>query len=104
MNTVQTYLVKWGEKRISATPMPKFWEKVGERREKWCDGCGREKMNFGNDIAKKNWIAKIGRLKKEKEKNKTVARVMLRPHAILPYFLQTVVMTNFLLFLISAYQ
>ena len=55
-------------------------------------------MNFGNDIAKKNWIAKIGRLKKEKEKNKTVARVMLHPHTILPYFLQTVVMTNFLQF------
>ena len=27
-----------------------------------------------------------------------MARVMLRPHTILPYFLQTVVMTNFLLF------
>ena len=60
MGTVQTYLAKWGEKRISATPLPKFWEKVGERKEKWCDGCGRErKKNFGNDIAKK---------KKEKKK------------------------------------
>ena len=34
MGAVQTYLGKWGEKRISATPLPKFWEKVGERREK----------------------------------------------------------------------
>ena len=63
---------KWEEKWISTTPLPKFWEKVGERREKWCDGCKREKKDFGNDIAKKkkkrkncgNWIAKIGRLKK----------------------------------------
>ena len=46
MGTIQTYLGKWGEKRILATPSPKFWEKVGERREKWCDGCGREKKKF----------------------------------------------------------
>ena len=29
---------------------------------------------------------------------------MLRPHTILPYFLQTVVMANFLQVLIRAYQ
>ena len=40
---VQTYLEKWGEKRILTTPLPKCWKKAGERREKWCDGCGREK-------------------------------------------------------------
>ena len=28
MGTVQTYLVKWGEKQISAMVLPKFWEKV----------------------------------------------------------------------------
>ena len=69
MSTVQTYLSKWGEKRISATLLPKFWEKVGERREKWCDRCGREKKDFGNDIAqkkkKKNWILAIELLKLE---------------------------------------
>ena len=58
---VQTYLVKWEEKRISVIPLPKFGEKVGKRREKWCDGCGRErKKNFDNDI-----------VKKKKEKRKT---------------------------------
>ena len=47
MGTVQTYLVKWGEKQISAMVLPKFWEKVRERREKWCDDrCGREKKEF----------------------------------------------------------
>ena len=63
MGTVRTYLGKWGEKWISATPMPKFWEKGGERREKWCDGWGERKRNFGNDIAE------IGRLKKKKKLN-----------------------------------
>ena len=46
MNTVQTYLAKCGEERILATPLSKFWEKVGERIEKWCDGCGREIKDF----------------------------------------------------------
>ena len=60
MGIVQTYLVKWEEKRILVIPLSKFWEKVGKRKEKWCDGCGRErKKNFGNDIAKN---------KKEKKK------------------------------------
>lgn len=45
-STVQTYLGKGGEKRISATPLPKFWEKVGEKRDKWCHGSGREKKEF----------------------------------------------------------
>ena len=53
---------------------------------------------------KKNWIAKIGVLKKRKKENWTVARVMLRPHTILPYFLQTIVMANFLLVLIRVYH
>ena len=43
IGTVQTYLEKWGEKRISAMVLLKFWEKVGERREKWCDGYGKGK-------------------------------------------------------------
>ena len=46
MGTVQIYLEKWEEKRISATPLSKFWEKVGERREKWYDGCKREIKQF----------------------------------------------------------
>ena len=46
MDTVQTYLAEWGEKQISIASLPKFWEKVRERREKWCDGCGREKNEF----------------------------------------------------------
>ena len=45
MCTVQSYLGKWGEKRISAMVLPKFWEKVWERREKWCDGW-KEKKEF----------------------------------------------------------
>ena len=64
--------MKWGEKQNLATPMPKFWEKVGERREKWCDRCGREKKEFRQWYCKKkkkrNWIAEIGRLKEEKKK------------------------------------
>ena len=70
--------------------------------------------NFSNDIAKNfkkkklncgNWIAEIGGLKrKEKKKKKTVARVMLWPHTILQYFLQTIVIANFLLVLIRAHQ
>ena len=61
MNIVQTYLAKWGEKRISVIPLTKFWEKVGERREKWCDGCGREKKEFRQWYCqkKKNWIVTI---------------------------------------------
>ena len=46
MSTVQTYLGKWGENRISATSLLKFWEKVRERKEKWCDGCEKEKKKF----------------------------------------------------------
>ena len=37
MGTVQTYLEKWEEMRISIMSLPKFWEKVRERRETWCD-------------------------------------------------------------------
>ena len=84
IGTVQTYLEKLGQ--ISAKPSPKFWEKVGERREKWCNGCGRERKEFRQWYCPKNfffWIAEIGGLKK---KNWTVARVILRPKTILPYF------------------
>ena len=49
-NTIQTYLGKWGEKRISAIPLSKFWEIVGEKRDKWCHKSGREKTEFGNGI------------------------------------------------------
>ena len=43
MDTVQTYLEKWEEMQISVMPLPKFWEKVRERRETWCD---RKKKKF----------------------------------------------------------
>ena len=43
---VQIYLGKWGEKRTLTKPLSKFWEKVGKRREKWCDECRREKKEF----------------------------------------------------------
>ena len=43
---VQIYLGKWGEKRILTKSLSKFWEKVGERREKWCDECRKEKKEF----------------------------------------------------------
>ena len=80
MSIVQTYLAKWREKRISTTPLPKFWEKVGERIEKWCDGCGREIKEFLQWYCQKlkkklkklicsNWIAKSGGLKKWKKEN-----------------------------------
>ena len=42
ISTVQTY---WGDKQISAMVLPKFWEKVWERIEKWCDR-KREKNEF----------------------------------------------------------
>ena len=88
IGTVQTYLEKWGQ--ILAKPLPKFREKVGERREKWCDGCGRERKEFRQWYCPKfffflncrNWRIK----KKEKKENWTVARVILRPKTILPYF------------------
>ena len=69
IGTVQTYLEKWGQ--ISAKPLPKFWEKVGERREKWCDGCGRERKEFRQWYCPNFfffWIAEIGGLKKKKKK------------------------------------
>ena len=43
---VQIYLGKWGKKQILIKPLSKFWEKVGESREKWCDKCRREKKEF----------------------------------------------------------
>ena len=66
----------WGEKRISATPLPKFWEKIGEIREIWCDRCRRENKEFQQWYCQKlkkknlncgNWIAKIGGLKRKKK-------------------------------------
>ena len=86
MSTVQTYLGKWGKKRISTTPLPKFWEMMWRmwEREKEISTMilpkGKKKLNCGN------WIAEIGGLKKRKKENWTVVRVMLRPQAILPYF------------------
>ena len=50
IGTVQTYLGKWEEMRISVMPLSKLWEKVRERRETWCDG-EEKKMNCGNTIA-----------------------------------------------------
>ena len=63
--------MKWGEKQNLATPMPKFWEKVGEKREKWCDRYEREKKEFQEWYCQKkkkkkncqNW--KINKRKKE---------------------------------------
>ena len=37
---------KWREMRISAIPLSKFREKVGERRETWCDSREREKKRI----------------------------------------------------------
>ena len=68
IGTVQTYLEKWGQ--ISAKPLPKFWEKVGERREKWCDGCGERERNFGNDIAQNFFFFELPKLEDEKKKKK----------------------------------
>ena len=62
MSTVQTYLGKWEEKQISTTPFPKFWEKIRERREKWCDGCEREKKNFGYETYCHNSISAMKRM------------------------------------------
>ena len=88
--------------------------KIGERND--VTDVEERKRNFDNDIAKiknkkneklncGNWISEIGGLKKKRKKeNWTVERVMLRPHTILPYFLQTGVMANFLLVLIRAHQ
>ena len=53
MSIFQIYLVKWGEKRILATPLSKFWEKVKEKREKWCNRCEREKKEFQRAKKKK---------------------------------------------------
>ena len=61
MGTFQTYLENWGEKRILATPLPKFWEKVRERREKWCDGRGREKKGISTMVLPK-YVPKKSRL------------------------------------------
>ena len=85
MSTVQTYLGKWGKKRISTTPLPKFWEMMWRmwEREKEISTMilpkEKKKLNCGN------WIVEIGGIKKKNE-NWTVVREMLRPQAILPYF------------------
>ena len=51
MDTVQTYLEKWGEMRISVMSLPKFLEKVRrERRETWCAREKKKKKNCGNTI------------------------------------------------------
>ena len=74
--TVQTYLGKWQEKRISAIVLPKFWEKVGERREDRGErndvtDVGERKRNFSNDIAEKKNFMAIELLKLKDEKKKT---------------------------------
>ena len=51
ISSVQTYLVKWGEKQISIIPSLKFWQK--EERGERNDGMEvREKNNFSNLVAK----------------------------------------------------
>ena len=50
---------KWREMRISAIPLSKFREKVGERRETWCDSREREK--------KKNCDYTIAKIRREKK-------------------------------------
>ena len=66
-------------------------------------------MNFGNEIAKKkknlncgNWIAKIRGLKKKRKLNCGKSNATATHY--LTIFLQTVVMTNFLLVFIRARQ
>ena len=50
ISSVQTYLVKWGEKQISIISLLKFWQK--EERGERNDGMEvREKNNFGNMVA-----------------------------------------------------
>ena len=49
MNTIQTYLEKWGEMWILVKSLPKCLEKVRERRETWCDR-EKKKLNYGNTI------------------------------------------------------
>ena len=59
ISSVQTYLVKWGEKQISIISLLKFWQK--EERGERNDGMEvREKKNF-SDV-----VAEIGKKKKEK--------------------------------------
>ena len=51
ISSVQTYLVKWGEKQISIISSLKFWQK--EERGERNDGMEvREKNNFSNLVAK----------------------------------------------------
>ena len=121
MGTFQTYLENWGEKRILATPLPKFWEKVRERREKWGDGRGREKkgisaMVLSKYVPKKSRLTyqKLGidltKIKKKKKKgncgnwivNCGKSNATSTNYFII--FLQIVVMANFLLVLIRAHQ
>lgn len=90
MDTIQSYL--GGEIQISTISLLKFWEKVGEWREKWCDRREREKKKVWwcgcrnmcsifqlpekeerEEKEKKrncgNGIAKIGGEKREEKKN-----------------------------------
>ena len=46
MDTIQTYLGKWWEMQISVISLSKFWENVGERRERNDVTEGREKKEF----------------------------------------------------------
>lgn len=37
IDTVQSNLTKWGDNQILTLVLPKFYEKVWEKREKWYD-------------------------------------------------------------------
>ena len=96
---------KWEEKRISVMVLPKFWEKY-EREERNNVTDGERKRNFGNNIATKKKLlwqlnCRNWRIKKRKKLNCCKSNAM--PTNYFTIFLQTVIMTNFLL-LIKVHQ
>ena len=67
------------------------------------DGMRRE-VKFSNTIIEILWKSRKNEIRKRKKEIWTVARVMLQPHTILPYFLQTADIINFLLIFIKTHQ
>lgn len=77
MGTIQTYLKNYKDMRILAMVLPKFREKVGEGRDKWCDERRERKMNFGDVVAEiptkmkaaqNKGVPEIGRVPKNEER------------------------------------
>ena len=88
--SVQTYLVKWGEKQISIISLLKFWQK--EERGERNDGMEvREKNNFGN------MVAEIGekKLRKFNEKKKWRISIVGLPKFIFPWSIKTTQSVSF---------